>query len=1101
MKKTLLSFLMLFTAAIWTQVEAATDYGIKVGETSVTSANASNILGNGYFSYNASSKTLTVKSGASLNNQGSIGCGIWNKSVDGLTIMFEGTASITARMVAIDAEKPTSINCPQGKYVYLKSTTSQALRAVGTTISLVMAGSSPAFLDIQAPNSAALAGYGNNSKIRIGSGCFFEIFAKGKSASGSLTDFDLGNVESVAVPSGAKFDSSSKAFVDIFGNTVTNLHIVPTSRLTTYSIWVGGVQVNNYNYSKIESPAITNGTAAYDMDAKVLSISGDIDMNGLNSSVSNNCVDIREQGVTVRVNSSGKTWRGGGSSSAFYTTQDVTFTTQCNYTSSIEDYDVEIDGNGKTGLIARGGKTITFNNARIKTTSIVGYSGQTNNKVAFTGDKTLVITDDLSNLASATVSGNNRFAYPLGVGYNTTDKRLKLNGSNFNGTAIIGACTQIPVYFGEHFINSIAAFDLLGDGSKDIRYVGNSTKGTLYLNNATFTNTGSIGSAISNRGLTSLTIDVSGENTLTSRMTSIDNSNMDVSSPVQITVKGSGTLNLKSTGYTPFQVANKGAGGVNLTIEDITLNINSTDVGICDYYGNSKLNLKNCTVDITSAQEPIKSFKDVTFTGCDVATPIGGYCENGKIYTYDGQEVTSGHVLITDFDKYGITIGGMPVNEYNADDILGDGKVYYNASRQELVLTDLKLTKSNYDNLSEFTIQGGDDNTPSDVTIRLDGENKIEGEVGLKWLGGKNVTLTGEGSLSIKAMTNAAIIDGGNLTIQKYANDEQGPTATFASLSDEMPAIVGLHGDEALTIDGSHVEISATVEPLQNFGTVNMENVYLISPKGAVFDDQKHCFVDGNGDPIKGQTIIFRPEAPTDYGFDVAGVDVDEMNADNITGEGIKEGKVSFDATTNTLTLDGVTMSAETGGLNITEFAGTTLTVKLIGENKCENEETAFQVNNLTPLEIIICGPGSFDGNISVKNANLTVKDGATLLKPLQGGRNGETLTVDNATLKCDKYTISDFASLTLANGMGIIEPVRGYYNDQMQELEDETGAPAWGYLIRPLTDEELAVRSINAESSARTIYNVQGQRTGKLQRGVNVVIDENGRTRKQLVK
>lgn len=76
MKKTLLSFLMLFTAAIWTQVEAAEDYGIRVGETNVTSANASNILGNGYFSYNASTKTLTVKSGASLNNQGSTGCGI-----------------------------------------------------------------------------------------------------------------------------------------------------------------------------------------------------------------------------------------------------------------------------------------------------------------------------------------------------------------------------------------------------------------------------------------------------------------------------------------------------------------------------------------------------------------------------------------------------------------------------------------------------------------------------------------------------------------------------------------------------------------------------------------------------------------------------------------------------------------------------------------------------------------------------------------------------------------------------------------------------------------------------------------------------------------
>lgn len=1094
MKKTLLTFLILFTAAIWSQVRAE-DYDLYIGDVTVTDANKSDILGNGKLSYDPSKKILTVKNGTVYNNSSN---GFIRNWIDGLQVTFQGNATINVKGRAVGTNGGASITivATKGYTVNLKSTSDAVVFGSKGRLEFSTIGGGGSFV-LSGKNG--IEGYQDGCDLQIGVNCDITINATSSAFSNVKSFTDNG---ALALPSEGYFDESSKKLLDVFGNIAKTARFVPKTSLTNYSIWVGGVRFNNYNYTGIsnsDTPAVVGGTISYSPGSKVVNISADIDMNNI-SQIGNavsNAMSILQSGTTLNFKESNLKINSKSGSPALWLPADVTITTPCSSTSTVDDYDVEI-----VGIWSGYNHTVTFNNARVKTSYIYAYTNNGDqNKIISTGNKTMVITNSISEFASVTNTSPVRFAYPLGVTYHSTNKCLWKDGKKYTGQAIIGACTEIPIYFGEEYINTIAAFDLLGDGSKDIRYVGNSTKGTLYLNNATFTNTGSIGSAISNRGLTSLTIDVSGENTLTSRLTSIDNSNMNVSSPVQITVKGSGTLNLKSTDYTPFQVANKGAGGVNLTIEDITLNINSTDVGICDYYGNSKLNLKNCTVDITSAQEPIKSFKDVTFTGCDVATPIGGYCENGKIYTYDGQEVTSGHVLITDFDKYGITIGGMPVNEYNADDILGDGKVYYNASRQELVLTDLKLTKSNYDNLSEFTIQGGDDNTPSNVTIRLDGENKIEGEVGLKWLGGKNVTLTGEGSLSIKAMTNAAIIDGGNLTIQKYSNEEQGPTATFASLSDEMPAIVGLHGDEALTIDGSHVEISATVEPLQNFSTVNMENVYLISPKGAVFDDQKHCFVDGNGDPIKGQTIIFRPEAPTDYGFDVAGVDVDEMNADNITGEGIKEGKVSFDATTNTLTLDGVTMSAETGGLNITEFAGTTLTVKLIGENKCENEETAFQVNNLTPLEIIICGPGSFDGNISVKNANLTVKDGATLLKPLQGGRNGETLTVDNATLKCDKYTISDFASLTLANGMGIIEPVRGYYNDQMQELEDETGAPAWGYLIRPLTDEELAVRSINADSSARTIYNVQGQRTGKLQRGVNVVIDENGRTRKQLVK
>lgn len=1097
MRKTLLTFILLLVAALWTQVAAVDYYGLYVGETQVTSSNKSNIRGDGKFSYDSDNKILTVQNGATItNSSGTMGSGIRNDKVDGLMIKFLGEATINTRMNCISADKTTRIVCTAGKYVTLKSTSSDGIKSYSATISLEMGGSSPAFLTINA--SRAFAGYGSNSIIRIGNNCHFDIGATSTStAATGLTSFNLGNDAVIALPSGGKFDTSSQKFVDAFGNTAQVLRIVPKSQLTTYSLWVGGVQVNNYNKDKIESPAIKNGTVAYDAGAKALTITGDIDMNEVNNASNKHAIfNSGIDGLTVRWLESGRSITGNGGGAAIYAGKNTTIVTPCYSTSSVDDYDVTIDAPKNYNIFAINGSTITFNNARLKAESIAGYSSETTNKVVFKGDKTMVITNQIVNLASVTNTSPVRFAYPLGVTYNSTNKCLWKDGKSFYGETIIGACTEIPIYFGENYINTIAAFDLLGDGSGDIRYQGNSTTGTIYMDNASFKNTGVLGTAINNRGVKNLTIDITGENKLTGRLMPFStNSN----NAINTTIKGSGTLTLESLSSEAVYVSCGAAS--NLTIDDITVNVIGTKKGIVAKNDNVKMTIKDATLDVEAPNIPIDGFHAIEMEGCDVATPIGGYCENGKIYTYDGQEVTSGHVLITDFDKYGITIGGMPVNEYNADDILGDGKVYYNASRQELVLTDLKLTKSNYDNLSEFTIQGGDDNTPSDVTIRLDGENKIEGEVGLKWLGGKNVTLTGEGSLSIKAMTNAAIIDGGNLTIQKYANDEQGPTATFASLSDEMPAIVGLHGDEALTIDGSHVEISATVEPLQNFGTVNMENVYLISPKGAVFDDQKHCFVDGNGDPIKGQTIIFRPEAPTDYGFDVAGVDVDEMNADNITGEGIKEGKVSFDATTNTLTLDGVTMSAETGGLNIAEFAGTTLTVKLIGENKCENEETAFQVNNLTPLEIIICGPGSFDGNISVKNANLTVKDGATLLKPLQGGRNGETLTVDNATLKCDKYTISDFASLTLANGMGIIEPVRGYYNDQMQELEDETGAPAWGYLIRPLTDEELAVRSINADSSARTIYNVQGQRTGKLQRGVNVVIDENGRTRKQLVK
>ena len=61
------------------------------------------------------------------------------------------------------------------------------------------------------------------------------------------------------------------------------------------------------------------------------------------------------------------------------------------------------------------------------------------------------------------------------------------------------------------------------------------------------------------------------------------------------------------------------------------------------------------------------------------------------------------------------------------------------------------------------------------------------------------------------------------------------------------------------------------------------------------------------------------------YGLTVAGVEVTSENAGNITGANITEGSVSFDAQTNTLTLDNVTMSG-----NVVSSI-TDLKVKLVG--------------------------------------------------------------------------------------------------------------------------------------------------------------------------
>jgi len=66
-----------------------TNYGLFMGGTEVTSANASNPLSNGAFNYNASTKTLTVK--GDYSHSSSI---VKNTGVDGLTILFNGERTL-----------------------------------------------------------------------------------------------------------------------------------------------------------------------------------------------------------------------------------------------------------------------------------------------------------------------------------------------------------------------------------------------------------------------------------------------------------------------------------------------------------------------------------------------------------------------------------------------------------------------------------------------------------------------------------------------------------------------------------------------------------------------------------------------------------------------------------------------------------------------------------------------------------------------------------------------------------------------------------------------------------------------------------------------
>ena len=84
-------------------------YGMNIGETSVMSSNAADILGDGHFSYDPTTKTLTVTDADFENMDGYLGGCIDNRNIDGLTINIEGNNHITVRSDAIYSEKSFTI--------------------------------------------------------------------------------------------------------------------------------------------------------------------------------------------------------------------------------------------------------------------------------------------------------------------------------------------------------------------------------------------------------------------------------------------------------------------------------------------------------------------------------------------------------------------------------------------------------------------------------------------------------------------------------------------------------------------------------------------------------------------------------------------------------------------------------------------------------------------------------------------------------------------------------------------------------------------------------------------------------------------------------
>ena len=187
------------------------------------------------------------------------------------------------------------------------------------------------------------------------------------------------------------------------------------------------------------------------------------------------------------------------------------------------------------------------------------------------------------------------------------------------------------------------------------------------------------------------------------------------------------------------------------------------------------------------------------------------------------------------------------------------------------------------------------------------------------------------------------------------------------------------------------------------------------------------------------------------YGIQVAGVEVTDANAANLAViPGVKSGKVSYDPTTKTLTLDNAVI--ESDGVGIFAYLSESITIRLIGTNKVKGS-TGFsrQTNSTTltgvgTLEAISVGTGC---GIFMDKAHLFIDSCTVIAKGYRGiaGKGDETwyhnlLVKNGATVKATGSqggSISDMGGLVL-DGVSYLSPAGAKFDAAKHAVVDADG-------------------------------------------------------------
>ncbi len=528
---------------------------------------------------------------------------------------------------------------------------------------------------------------------------------------------------------------------------------------------------------------------------------------------------------------------------------------------------------------------------------------------------------------------------------------------------------------------------------------------TLTLDNATI-RTEYLSSAIDITELVTsqVTIVLKGENNIRcGEYPNEDYSNMRICTSTII--RGPGTLNVnRILCYVGFMVMD------NATI-------NARDI----YSGTPE---RKCTLQVVNSNVyatdsiVVDDFKTI---GCSANWPEGVEFDKSKrTFVVNGEKATG--IGIEYVRTYGFEINGVEVTENNYTDLSVidgvSGTVSYNPDTKTLTLDnatiDYPKEKGNPTQYAPCIYNERVNN----FKIDLKGDNKIISseekylEYGLFLE--KPTTICGDGNLYIEqddrgiVTYDKLLIKDCTLDIKTYLT--KGIAGNISITENNLSQFKEQIEKQILTINNANVTLKskwyeAGKSKINDIYSLILENSYIDTPAGAVFDDSLHC-IAVNGTVADSIIVIKRLE---NYGLTIAGVKVTNQNCKDLTViPGVTKNNdnstASYDPETKTLTLNGV------------EIRSNSETIALANDTV---DNLKINVPEGTTSDVAVMYDASFKRTNAIElNRSTTITGGGTLKAFGETGivLGAVTLTVDtNTTVKASVKTKDDRFSAYIA--------------------------------------------------------------------------------------